>query len=347
LKETCHKFGSAQAITTNTPAIDWRNYGSDVMKPSILQLNPILIPAISEKLNALYTVYRYFEIDDKETFIKEHGNSIRGVVSGGHTGISNALMEKLPALEVVAINGVGVDAVDLDYARKRGIHVTATLGALTEDVADLAIGLLIATCRGICSGDRVVRNGLWAKNPHPGSIPLSRRFSGMRVGIVGMGRVGRAIAARASAFGCPISYTDLHAMQDLDYPFIADLQELARQSDALILSASADKAEGIINAAVLDALGQDGFLVNIARGKLVNEPDLVAALTEGRISGAGLDVFVDEPNVPEVLFGLDSVVLQAHRASATVETRTAMGEMVLASLAQALSGQRPENSLTR
>jgi lactate dehydrogenase-like 2-hydroxyacid dehydrogenase len=301
LKETCHKFGSAQAITTNTPAIDWRNYGSDVMKPSILQLNPILIPAISEKLNALYTVYRYFEIDDKETFIKEHGNSIRGVVSGGHTGISNALMEKLPALEVVAINGVGVDAVDLDYARKRGIHVTATLGALTEDVADLAIGLLIATCRGICSGDRVVRNGLWAKNPHPGSIPLSRRFSGMRVGIVGMGRVGRAIAARASAFGCPISYTDLHAMQDLDYPFIADLQELARQSDALILSASADKAEGIINAAVLDALGQDGFLVNIARGKLVNEPDLVAALTEGRISGAGLDVFVDEPNVPEVL----------------------------------------------
>lgn len=317
------------------------------MKPSILQLNPILIPAISEKLNALYTVYRYFEIDDKETFIKEHGNSIRGVVSGGHTGISNALMEKLPALEVVAINGVGVDAVDLDYARKRGIHVTATLGALTEDVADLAIGLLIATCRGICSGDRVVRNGLWAKNPHPGSIPLSRRFSGMRVGIVGMGRVGRAIAARASAFGCPISYTDLHAMQDLDYPFIADVQELARRSDALILSASADKAEGIINAAVLDALGQDGFLVNIARGKLVNEPDLVSALTEGRISGAGLDVFVDEPNVPEVLLGLDSVVLQAHRASATVETRTAMGEMVLASLAQALSGQRPENSLTR
>jgi len=316
------------------------------MKPSILQLNPILIPAINEKLNALYTVHRLYEQDDKDACIREVGSSIRGVVSGGHTGISNALMEKLPALEVVAINGVGVDAVDLAYARKRNIHVTATLGALTEDVADLAIGLLIATCRGICSGDRVVRNGEWAKNPHPGAIPLSRRFSGMRVGIVGMGRVGRAIATRAAAFGCPIAYTDLHAMDDLAYPFVADLVQLARQSDALVLSASADKAEGIVNAAVLDALGKEGFLVNIARGKLVNEPDLVAALTGGQIQGAGLDVFVDEPNVPAPLFAMDNVVLQAHRASATVETRTAMGEMVLASLAQALSGQRPEFSLT-
>lgn len=317
-----------------------------MMKPSILQLNPILIPAISEKLNALYTVHRFFELEDKEAFIKEYGNTIRGVVSGGHTGISNALMEQLPALEVVAINGVGVDAVDLNYARRRKIHVTATLGALTEDVADLAIGLLIATCRGICAGDRVVRSGEWAKNPHPGAIPLSRRFSGMRVGIVGMGRVGRAIAERAAAFGCPIAYTDLHQMTDLDYPFIADLCELAGQSDALILAASADKAEGIVNAAVLDALGENGFLVNIARGKLVNEPDLVDALIAGRIQGAGLDVFVDEPYVPAPLFEMDNVVLQAHRASATIETRTAMGEMVLASLAQALSGQRPECSLT-
>ena len=316
------------------------------MKPSILQLNPILIPAINEKLNALYSVRRLYEQDDKDAYVREFGNDIRGVISGGHTGISNALMEKLPALEVVAINGVGTDAVDLAYARERGIHVTATFGALTEDVADLAIGLLIAACRGICSGDRVVREGEWEKNPHPGAIPLSRRFSGMRVGIVGMGRVGRAIATRAAAFGCPISYTDLRAMEDLPYEYIADLQQLAGQSDALILAASADKAEGIINAAVLEALGKDGFLVNIARGKLVNEPDLVAALSAGRIAGAGLDVFVDEPNVPGALKTMDSVVLQAHRASATVETRTAMGEMVLASLAQALSGQRPENSLT-
>ncbi|MES2259888.1 MAG: 2-hydroxyacid dehydrogenase [Pseudomonadota bacterium] len=316
------------------------------MKPSILQLNPILIPAINEQLNALYTVRRLFEQDDKDAYIREFGGAIRGVISGGHTGISNALMEKLPALQVVAINGVGTDAVDLAYARQRGIAVTATFGALTEDVADLAIGLLIATCRGISAGDRIVRDGLWAQNPHPGAIPLSRRFSGMRVGIVGMGRVGRAIATRAAAFGCPVSYTDLRAMADLDYPFIADLRQLARDSDALVLAASADKAEGIIDAAVLDALGQDGYLVNIARGKLVNEPDLIAALSAGRIAGAGLDVFVDEPHVPAPLRAMDNVVLQAHRASATIETRTAMGEMVLASLAQALAGQRPENSLT-
>jgi lactate dehydrogenase-like 2-hydroxyacid dehydrogenase len=317
-----------------------------VMKPGILQMSPILIPAISDRLNALYTVHRLYEQEDKEAYVRAVGPTIRGVVSGGHTGISNALMDLLPALEVVAINGVGTDAVDLDYARRRAIAVTATFGALTEDVADLAIGLLIAACRGICAGDRIVRDGLWAQNPHPGAIPLSRRFSGMRIGIVGMGRVGRAVAARAAAFGCPISYTDLRAMDDLAYTFVADLRDLARASDALVLAASADKAEGIVDAAVLDALGRGGYLVNIARGKLVNEPDLVDALTAGRIAGAGLDVFVDEPNVPAALRALDQVVLQAHRASATVETRTAMGEMVLESLAQALSGQRPTSSLT-
>lgn len=316
------------------------------MKPEILQLSPILIPSISHRLDELYTVHRLFEQNDKDGYIRTVGPAIRGVISGGHTGISNALMAQLPNLKVVAINGVGTDAVDLAYARERGIAVTATFGALTEDVADLAIGLLIATCRGICAGDRIVREGGWAKNPHPGAIPLSRRFSGMRVGIVGMGRVGRAVAQRAAAFGCPVAYTDLQRMDDVAHPFFANPVALARDSDALVLAAAADKAEGIIDAEVLDALGKGGFLVNIARGKLVNEPDLVAALQEGRIAGAGLDVFVDEPHVPAPLRAMDQVVLQAHRASATIETRTAMGEMVLASLAQALAGQRPENSLT-
>jgi len=316
------------------------------MKQVVLQLSPILIPSINQKLNELYEVHKYFEIEDKAAFIVKHAASIEGVVSGGHTGISKALMEQLPNLKVVAVNGVGTDAVDLEYARSRGIHVTATFGALTEDVADLAIGLLLATCRGICSGDRFVRGGQWVKFPSPTAIPLARRFSGMRVGIVGMGRVGRAVAERAAAFGCPIAYTDLKKMDDLPYTFISDLVELAKQSDALILCAAADKAAGIINTKVLEALGKDGFLINIARGKLVNEVDLVKALEAGQIAGAGLDVFVDEPNVPPALFTNDHVVMQAHRASATVETRTAMGEMVLESLAQALSGQRPQMSLT-
>lgn len=316
------------------------------MKPQVLQLNPILIPAINDKLASLYVVHKHFEMPDPEAWLREHGASIDAVITGGHTGISRAMLEQLPGLKVVAVNGVGTDAVDLAYCRDRGLPVTATLGALTEDVADLAIGLLIAACRNLCAGDRFVRDGQWELRPQPNAIPLARRFSGMRVGIVGMGRVGRAVAVRAAAFGCPIRYTDLHAMDDVAYRFIPSLVDLARESDALVLCAAADQAEGIVNAAVLDALGPRGFLVNVARGRLVNEADLTQALAAGRIAGAGLDVFVDEPRVPLALRQSDSVTLQAHRASATWETRTAMAKMVLASVAQALAGERPAMSLT-
>lgn len=312
------------------------------MKAEVLQLSPILIPEINARLNELYTVRPYFQQADKAAYLREHGANITAVVTGGHTGITRAVMEQLPAVKVIAVNGVGTDAVDLAYARDRGIHVTATIGALTEDVADLAIGLLISTCRGLNTADRYVRSGAWPKSPTPlAPIPLARQFSGMRVGIVGLGRVGRAVATRAAAFGCPISYTDLRAMDDVPYTFVADLVELARQSDALIVAAAADKAKGIINAQVLAALGAEGYLINVARGSLVNEPDLVAALQTGSIAGAGLDVFVDEPNVPTELFELETVVLQPHRASATVQTRTRMGHMVLAALAQGLAGERP------
>jgi lactate dehydrogenase-like 2-hydroxyacid dehydrogenase len=168
----------------------------------------------------------------------------------------------------------------------------------------------------------------------------------MRIGIVGMGRVGRAVASRASAFGCPISYTDLNQMSDVHHRFVPNLINLAEDSDALILCASADKAEGIINEKVLDALGPKGFLINVARGRLVNEADLTKAISEGRIAGAGLDVFVDEPNVPSELRQSEKVTLQAHRASATWETRRAMAQMVLASIQEAFAGKRPSMSLT-
>jgi hydroxypyruvate reductase len=316
------------------------------LKPSILQLNPILVPAINDKLNSLYVMHRLYEQSDKDAYLREHGASIQGVITGGHTGITNQMVEQLPALKVIAVNGVGTDAVDLAFARSRGIPVTATFGALTEDVADLAIGLAITVLREIVPGNEFVKEGNWVKYPSPSAIPLSRRFSGKRVGIVGLGKVGRAIADRAAAFGCPIAYTDIREMTDVSHRFVPDLLSLARESDVLILAAAADQAKGIINAAVLDALGKDGYLINIARGKLVAENDLVEALQGGVIAGAGLDVFVDEPNVPEALFGMKNVVVQAHRASATVESRTAMGEMVCASIAQALAGQRPEGSLT-
>ena len=318
----------------------------DAMKPRILQLNPILIPSINDTLASLYTVHKHFEAADGQAWLREHGESISAVITGGHTGVSRAMLEQMPRLKVVAVNGVGTDAVDLAYCRSRGLPVTATLGALTEDVADLAIGLLIAACRNLCAGDRFVRDGQWELHPQPSAIPLARRFSGMRVGIVGMGRVGRAVALRAAAFGCEIVYTDLRPMGDVAHPFVSDLVDLAHRSDALILCAAADKAEGIVNAAVLDALGPRGFLVNVARGRLVNEEALMQALTAGHIAGAALDVFVDEPRVPLALRQSDRVTLQAHRASATWETRTAMGEMVMESLAQALAGQRPAMSLT-
>lgn len=316
------------------------------MKPRVLQLNPILIPAINDTLASLYTVHKYFEMADRDAWLREHGASIDAVITGGHTGISQAMLAQLPALKVVAVNGVGTDAVDLAYCRERGLPVTATLGALTEDVADLAIGLLIAACRNLCAGDRFVRDGQWPLHPQPSALPLARRFSGMRVGIVGLGRVGRAVATRAAAFGCPIRYTDLRQMDDVPHAYVPTLIELARESDALVLCAAADKAEGIVDAGVLEALGPRGFLVNVARGRLVNETDLTDALVARRIAGAGLDVFVDEPHVPAALRQSEHTTLQAHRASATWETRTAMGRMVLESIAQALAGERPAMSLT-
>lgn len=316
------------------------------MKPQVLQLNPILIPEINEQLDSLYEMHRYFEIADQKAWLQQHGSAIQAVITGGHTGISREMLEQLPDVKVVAINGVGTDAVDLAYCRGRGLAVTATLGALTEDVADLAIGLLIAACRNLCAVDRFVRDGQWEQHPQPSAIPLARRFSGMRVGIVGMGRVGRAVATRVTAFGCPIFYTDLRPMDDIAHQFVPDLVDLARQVDALVLCAAADKAEGIVNAPVLEALGPQGFLVNVARGRLVNETDLTAALGAGQIAGVGLDVFVDEPRVPLTLRQSDRATLQAHRASATWETRRAMADMVLASVAQALAGERPAMSLT-
>jgi lactate dehydrogenase-like 2-hydroxyacid dehydrogenase len=316
------------------------------MKQQILQLNPILIPRVNEHLANTYTVHKLFEMENPQAWLQTHGAQIEAVITGGHTGISRDMLAQLPALKVVAINGVGTDAVDLAYCRERKLAVTATLGALTEDVADLAIGLLLSACRNIATVDRFVREDQWPQFPQPSAIPLTRRFSGMHVGIVGLGRVGRAVASRAVAFGCTISYTDLNCMTDVPYRFVPGLVELAQDVDALVLCAAADKAEGIVNAKVLDALGPQGFLVNVARGRLVNEPDLCRAIAENKIAGAGLDVFVDEPNVPTELRHSDKVTLQAHRASATWETRAAMADMVVASVAQALAGQRPEMSLT-
>jgi hydroxypyruvate reductase len=306
------------------------------MKPEVLQIETVM-PEIQSRLDASYLMYKLFEAKDQDALIKQVSPSIRAIVTGGGTGANKAIVSALPKLEIIAINGVGTDAVDLDLARSRGIRVTNTPDVLTEDVADLGIALLLAVLRQICVGDRFVREGRWARNE---GLSLARKASGKKLGILGMGRIGRAIARRAEGFDMSIAYSDLRAIDGIPYRYVPNLEQLARESDVLIVAASGGpQSRGIVNAAVLDALGRAGFLVNVARGTVVDEPALVAALAEGRIAGAGLDVFVDEPSVPEPLFKLDNVVLQPHRASATVETRLAMGELVVGNLAAHFSGK--------
>ena len=247
-----------------------------------------------------------------------------------------ALVEALPALEIIAINGVGTDAVDLDHARARGVRVTSTPGVLTDDVADLALALILATLRRVCVGDRLVRAGAWGRT----ALPLATKFTGKRLGIVGLGRIGRAVAKRASGFDVTIAYTDRQAVADAPYPFQPSLVALARESDILVVAAAGGPtSRHLVGREVLDALGPDGILVNVARGSIVDEAALVDALREGRLGGAGLDVFEDEPRVPEALWTMDQVVLQPHQASATHETREAMARLVLDNLAAQFAGR--------
>lgn len=311
------------------------------MPPAILLISPVL-PELDRQLAERYTVHHLYQQADKDAYLRAHQDSIVGVVTGGALGISTSMMERLPALKIVTINGIGTDAVDLGYARRRGIHVTTTPDVLTADVADLAIGLAIAALRGLCTGDRYVRAGDWGRKP----LALANKFSGKRVGIVGLGRVGKAIARRAAAFDCPVAYVDRREHKDLPYQYVTDLLQLARDSEVLVLAASADDGKAIVGREMLDALGPKGVLINIARGKLVDEEALVLALQEGGLGGAGLDVFVDEPSVPQALWSMENVVLQPHRASATEETRRDMGQIILDNLAAYFAGERPPTSVT-
>lgn len=305
------------------------------MKPEILLIDP-MTPDVEAQLDAAYNLHRLTKVKDPMAFVAEVGANIRAVVTGGRTGASNAIVDALPKLEIIAINGIGTDAVDLNLARRRGIHVTTTPDVLTDDVADLAIALLLAVTRRICVGDRFVRAGGWLH----GRLPLATRVSGKRLGIIGMGRVGRAIARRAEGFGLSIAYSDPLRKDDVTYRYQPDLRSLAGEVDFLVVAAAGGPAShNIVNRDVLDALGPKGILVNVARGGIVDEEALVAALAEGRLGGAGLDVFAHEPEVPEALWRLDDVVLQPHQASATVETRRAMADLVLANLAAHFAGR--------
>lgn len=307
------------------------------MKPEILLIEPMM-PEVEARLDAAYEVHRVFQETDPSALIGRVAPRIRGIVTGGGSGASNELVDALPALEIIAINGIGTDAVDLERARARGIRVTTTPNVLTDDVADMAMALMLAVHRRIPFSDRFVREGRWPT----GAVPLGRKLTGKRLGIVGFGRVGQAIARRAEAFSMTIAYTDLQPVSGTTHRHVPSLEELARGSDVLVVAASGGAgSRGIINRAVLDALGSEGVLVNVARGSVVDEPALVAALSEGRLGGAGLDVFANEPNVPEALWTMDNVVLVPHQASATVETRLDMADLVLRNLEARFAGREP------
>ena len=250
---------------------------------------------------------------------------VRALVGGGSMIVDAALLDRLPRLEIVAVHGVGHDGIDRAALAARGIALAITSDVLTGDVADLAIGLWLAVERRIAANDRAVRAGGW-------SVPLARRASGRRIGIYGLGAIGRAIAMRAAPFAGDMLYTARSARPDVPWRFVADLAALAAASDVLFLAAAAgpDNA-GAVDAGVLAALGPGGVLVNVARGSLVDQPALIAALASGGIAGAGLDVFADEPAVPAALHR-ETVVLSPHQGSATVEARTAMAALVVANL---------------
>ncbi|ELY2797802.1 2-hydroxyacid dehydrogenase [Cronobacter dublinensis] len=248
------------------------------------------------------------------------------VVTNGEAVVTREFIALLPALKLIAVFGVGYDGVDVAAARDRGVQVTHTPGVLTDDVADLAIGLMLATSRRIVAAQRFIEQGGWRQ----GGFPWTRKVSGARLGIFGMGRIGQAIARRAQAFDMTIRYTSRHAQPALPYPFVPDLRELAQQSDFLMICApGGDATRGVVNAAVLAALGPQGMLINVGRGSVVDETALIAALDSGAIAGAGLDVFADEPNVPAALQQRDNVVITPHMASATWETRREMSRLVL------------------
>lgn len=267
----------------------------------------------------------------------EPGPGIRAAISGGN-GIDAATMDAAPDLEMVSLVVVGYDRVDLDHARARGIAVTNTPDVLTDDVADLAIGLMIAVARRLPQQDHYVREGRWVSEGLP---PLTRRASGRRIGILGLGRIGQAIADRARPFAAEIGYFSRQPRSGgADYRYFSDPLALAAWADTLIVAVSGGAATaGLVSEAMMEALGPDGILVNIARGSVVDERAMVAALQDGRLGAAGLDVFADEPNVPEALLSLENVVLIPHQGSGTRETRKAMADLALANLDAFFAGK--------
>jgi lactate dehydrogenase-like 2-hydroxyacid dehydrogenase len=312
-------------------------------RPVLLQALSLL-PSLEQALAERYEVHRLPPAGpEREAFLAARGSTFDGLVTSAAGGATAELIQALKKLRVISSFGVGLDKIALGAAAQRGIPVGYTPDVLNDCVADMAFALVLAAGRRIAEADRFVRAGRWTQKPAT-PFPLGRQVSGARLGIVGLGRIGRTVAKRASGFDMEVRYHNRRPVADVSWGYEPQLKELARWSDFLVvITAGGPETKHLIDAGVLEALGPKGFLVNVSRGTVVDEAALVRALQERRIAGAGLDVYEHEPQVPPELLALDNVVLAPHIASATEQTRQAMGQRVLDNL-EAFFGGRPQLS---
>lgn len=293
-------------------------------------------PKAMAQLEQAYTLLRWDQADDEARFLAEHGAGCRAAATNGHVHIDEAMLRALPDLELVACSSAGFDTFELDALWQRKVALTNTSVALRDDVADTAIMLLLAARRGLIGGDAHVRTGAWVKH---GMFPLQRALKGSRLGIVGMGSIGAAIGERAQALGTDIAYWNRRP-KDVPWRFQPDLAALAKESDHLIIAvAGGSGTRGLISRDIIDALGPDGLLVNIARGSVIDQDAMIAALHDGRLGHAALDVYEHEPTDEPRLTSLSNVTLYPHHASGTVETRDAMAQLVVDNLAAFFAGR--------
>ncbi len=305
------------------------------MNPEVLLMGPMYPPTM-ESLDAAFTVHKVFQAQDRDAFLASLADRVSAAATTAFRGMDAATMAKLPKLAIVSHFGVGVDSVDVAAATARGVKVTNTPDVLTDDVADLTVALLIATVRRIPQGDRYVREGKWAEKV----FPLTDTIQKKTLGIVGLGRIGRAIAKRAEAFNLKIAYQGPHRKTDVSWPYFADPVALAKEVDFLVAACPGGEAtRGLVSRAVLEALGPNGVFVNISRGSVVDERAMIELLREGKLGGAGLDVYDNEPRIDPAFRALDNVVLQPHVGSATHVTRRAMGQLVVDNLAAYFAGK--------
>jgi len=301
------------------------------MAEEILQTHKLL-ERCETALAERYTVHKLHEAADRDALLREIAPRIRAIAGGS---VDATLMDKLPELEIIANFGVGYDSIDTKAARQRNIRVTNTPNVLNDAMAEITIGLMVALARRLPQTDRFVREGKWLK----GNYPLQVELNGKTVGILGLGRIGKEIAIRAQAMKMRVVYHGRHRQCDEPYLYYDNLQDMARDVDWLVIIAPGGKGtDKIVSREVLEALGPEGYLVNMARGSLVDEPAMVEMLQQGKLGGAALDVFDKEPQVPEALFALDNVVLSPHQGSATQQTRNKMADLVVANLVAHFAG---------